>query len=707
MADALLPHPLGVEDTDSGAEGGIIVSAAASDAKDALLDALNAAWLRRTSFAGSPKPVPGAEDWKLYWVKRRGSETGDAYLFTPHDDRLRSMKEARRWLDSPFSAKVKKREMQEWAACDECDKWRQLPVGARVDGSAQWFCHMHPVLNPPPVPYERACDVPEGGEHGDGQGAACSEDGVQRCERQAKVAEHAAKASVAAQAEGFAIAKMSCAFKQVHVEPSSSGAPYQASGHVGGRAYPLGAYVSREEAALAIARFERATEFVLRGCDPRLVGQTIAIYYAIDDAWYRGRVVKPVGEGCDAQGHCDGQWLVEWDTFSPSWVELSKEVWRVEAPPAGATNPPEPLYAAAPSVAAAAVEGAAVEGAVAPWLPLGYTVVAAPAAAVPGRAASDPSPCVLQTAKEVWKSRQPPTLDADALLTQAAREGLELVRDPSSESGFEGVLVRHTTGRASGYTRTLYCPRLRSCSNNMLSGGSDGFVLAEAAALCAARNSRAHMALCAAAGREAAAAVEAAGREAAAEVEAAREGSVETAREAAREGHAVGLLAAVQRWAALRSAPKCEKRPPKPGACSQWAGGGDGAKVEAEAEVEAGEEEEEEEEEEVEEMDVEDEVEEMLRVGDEKDEAEEMAEAQRGGVPPRIEVWWPNDSGGECRGLYVATVVGYSEKHGEHTLHYDDGDQETINLQEHRWHRYLVRDRTPQLQPSPPPPPVA
>ena len=49
-----------------------------------------------------------------------------------------------------------------------------------------------------------------------------------------------------------------------------------------------------------------------------------------------------------------------WESeFSSSEVDLSREVWRIEAPPADATDPPEPLYAMGVPVAGTAGERAA------------------------------------------------------------------------------------------------------------------------------------------------------------------------------------------------------------------------------------------------------------------------------------------------------------------------------------------------------------
>ena len=64
--------------------------------------------------------------------------------------------------------------------------------------------------------------------------------------------------------------------------------------------------------------------------------QTIAIYWPVDDAWYRGVVVERAGE------IFEGKWLVRytasWEAAAQEIVNLQNEVWRVEQ----AEPPPVP-----------------------------------------------------------------------------------------------------------------------------------------------------------------------------------------------------------------------------------------------------------------------------------------------------------------------------------------------------------------------------
>ncbi len=52
----------------------------------------------------------------------------------------------------------------------------------------------------------------------------------------------------------------------------------------------------------------------------------------------------------------------------------------------------------------------------------------------------------------------------------------------------------------------------------------------------------------------------------------------------------------------------------------------------------------------------------------------------QGVVDKRIRVWWPLD-----HHWYVGTVKMYDPLSGRHTIHYDDGDTEALDLAKETW----------------------
>lgn len=70
---------------------------------ESLVKTLTAAWQQsnKRKIQGPPKPIPGADGWMLYWVKRsnKTSSGGDSYLLTPHGNKLASILAVKRWLD--------------------------------------------------------------------------------------------------------------------------------------------------------------------------------------------------------------------------------------------------------------------------------------------------------------------------------------------------------------------------------------------------------------------------------------------------------------------------------------------------------------------------------------------------------------------------------------------------------------------------------
>ena len=66
------------------------------------MQALVSAWAvsRQQKVMGKPKPVPNADGWQIYWVKRGNSSTaGDNYFISPRGNKLASLTASRRWLN--------------------------------------------------------------------------------------------------------------------------------------------------------------------------------------------------------------------------------------------------------------------------------------------------------------------------------------------------------------------------------------------------------------------------------------------------------------------------------------------------------------------------------------------------------------------------------------------------------------------------------
>ena len=56
-----------------------------------------------------------------------------------------------------------------------------------------------------------------------------------------------------------------------------------------------------------------------------------------------------------------------------------------------------------------------------------------------------------------------------------------------------------------------------------------------------------------------------------------------------------------------------------------------------------------------------------------------------GGVPSRIEIWWPED-----KRRYTAVVIGYSKREGRHSVRYEiDDTVESEDLAVERWYRCM------------------
>merc|ERR1719424_1697278 len=65
------------------------------------MQALMSAWAvsKQQKVMGKPKPVPNADGWQIYWVKRTNSNTaGDNYFISPRGNKLASLTASRRWL---------------------------------------------------------------------------------------------------------------------------------------------------------------------------------------------------------------------------------------------------------------------------------------------------------------------------------------------------------------------------------------------------------------------------------------------------------------------------------------------------------------------------------------------------------------------------------------------------------------------------------
>ena len=198
-----------------------------------------------------------------------------------------------------------------WIQCDRCAKWRVLPPHARetlgttlgtalsttLDEHAQWFCEMHPDES------LARCDAPEEAE---GESVVWE---VGPAERERL----AAAALAAAEIECLDLARTADgSYAHVVQRLSTQGTPYVAavprdahgildpmSEHHGQLYRELGAFATREEAALASARFVLAYQSDHAALVPSLlgdqsggasratlVGQRLDFYWPIDDVWY-------------------------------------------------------------------------------------------------------------------------------------------------------------------------------------------------------------------------------------------------------------------------------------------------------------------------------------------------------------------------------------------------------------------------------------
>ena len=85
--DQELPRPVDAEATPA-------------QAVEMTMQALKSAWAvsKQRKVMGKPKPVPNADGWQIYWVKRSNSSNGDNYFITPGGNKLASLTASRRWL---------------------------------------------------------------------------------------------------------------------------------------------------------------------------------------------------------------------------------------------------------------------------------------------------------------------------------------------------------------------------------------------------------------------------------------------------------------------------------------------------------------------------------------------------------------------------------------------------------------------------------
>ena len=71
-----------------------------AQAVEMTMQALKSAWAvsKQRKVMGKPKPVPNADGWQIYWVKRSNSSNGDNYFITPGGNKLASLTASERWL---------------------------------------------------------------------------------------------------------------------------------------------------------------------------------------------------------------------------------------------------------------------------------------------------------------------------------------------------------------------------------------------------------------------------------------------------------------------------------------------------------------------------------------------------------------------------------------------------------------------------------
>ena len=87
--------PADADDPDGSAD------ATPANAVEMTMKALISAWAvsKQQKVMGKPKPVPNADGWQIYWVKRGNSHTaGDNYFISPRGNKLASLTASRRWL---------------------------------------------------------------------------------------------------------------------------------------------------------------------------------------------------------------------------------------------------------------------------------------------------------------------------------------------------------------------------------------------------------------------------------------------------------------------------------------------------------------------------------------------------------------------------------------------------------------------------------
>ena len=237
VEDPSMRHPLGKrkllpEDLEVAGEVGLILPIADKHARDAVLQALHVALQthRQSSFEpvdgtvrqSSFEPVDGTNGWLMRWKWRSTAAShatkvkGDAYFQTPCGALLRSIADARRWMETGGArdAKAEKarkaaakaeradnkalealeaKEHKVWVQCDKCDKWRQLPpdMNDRLADDAEWFCEMHPDVE------LASCDVPD-----ESSGEAWEVSAAERKHRATRALAEAAAAGIALDTDG-------------------------------------------------------------------------------------------------------------------------------------------------------------------------------------------------------------------------------------------------------------------------------------------------------------------------------------------------------------------------------------------------------------------------------------------------------------------------------------------------------------------------
>ena len=100
-ADADPEPPSPEQDQEPPSPADAEAEATPASAVETIMQALMSAWAvsKQQKVMGKPKPVPNADGWQIYWVKRTNSNTaGDNYFISPRGNKLASLTASRRWL---------------------------------------------------------------------------------------------------------------------------------------------------------------------------------------------------------------------------------------------------------------------------------------------------------------------------------------------------------------------------------------------------------------------------------------------------------------------------------------------------------------------------------------------------------------------------------------------------------------------------------